>query len=274
MNNKINDIIRNINIQSGIEFESTIVSNTDSRLNVMVRDARILKGRGFVINLKLLNARVQVDIQFESIAKNILIEAFKRMKLNHKVIEKFIESNRFVRDVNFFFNDRIKSLIEISELEEHIISDLRIQIFTGLIDLDDIEIVIGRVFDLIVPLLLLIMPYEEDKLGQVEGKLKESLFTTYERSKKNRTLCLSFYGYDCQACGQNMEEKYGVLGKGFIHVHHIEPLHLSGIKKINPFEDLIPLCPNCHAIVHRESPPISVERLKEILNNEYTSKSI
>ena len=274
MNNKINDIIQNVNFQSGIEFESSIVPDRDSRLNVQVRDARILKGRGFVINLKLLNARVQVDIQFESIARNLLIEVFKGIQLNYKVIEKFITSNKFVRDVDFFFNDNKISLIEIPELNKHSLNDLRIEIITGLIDLDDVEIVLRKVFDLIVPLLLLIMPYEEDELGQVEGKSKESLFTTYERSKKNRTLCLSFYGYDCQTCGQNMEEKYGVLGKEFIHVHHIEPLHLSGLKKINPFEDLIPLCPNCHAIVHRESPPISIKKLKEILNHEHSSKSI
>ena len=51
--------------------------------------------------------------------------------------------------------------------------------------------------------------------------------------------------------------------KGFIHIHHLIPL--SGIKqdyRLNPETDLIPVCPNCHAMLHRRDPPFTPEELK------------
>jgi 5-methylcytosine-specific restriction protein A len=42
---------------------------------------------------------------------------------------------------------------------------------------------------------------------------------------------------------------------------------MTETKILNPTKDLIPLCPNCHVIVHRSEPPISIEELKTILAN-------
>jgi 5-methylcytosine-specific restriction protein A len=65
-----------------------------------------------------------------------------------------------------------------------------------------------------------------------------------------------------------MEAKYGPLGKEVIHVHHLVPVSkMTEIKILNPTQDLIPLCPNCHVIVHRSEPPISIGELKTILAN-------
>lgn len=42
---------------------------------------------------------------------------------------------------------------------------------------------------------------------------------------------------------------YGV--SGIIHVHHLKPLHESiGIGIVDPSRDLVPVCPNCHAVIH------------------------
>jgi 5-methylcytosine-specific restriction enzyme A len=64
----------------------------------------------------------------------------------------------------------------------------------------------------------------------------------------------------------DFEKVYGEIGKGFIHVHHI--VELSNIKseyKVQPIEDLRPVCPNCHAMLHRKKPAYKIEELKEIL---------
>lgn len=29
-------------------------------------------------------------------------------------------------------------------------------------------------------------------------------------------------------CGFDFEERYGLLGKGFLHIHHLRPLHTIG----------------------------------------------
>jgi hypothetical protein len=55
-------------------------------------------------------------------------------------------------------------------------------------------------------------------------------------------------------------------GAGFIHVHHRKPLALIGRSyAVNPVKDLVPVCPNCHAMLHTQNPPLSVEELVEEL---------
>lgn len=61
-----------------------------------------------------------------------------------------------------------------------------------------------------------------------------------------------------------MSKIYGEIGNGFIHVHHLVPL--SAIKEnyhLDPINDLIPVCPNCHAMLHRQNPPLTPEELKQ-----------
>ncbi|MBR3141650.1 MAG: HNH endonuclease [Clostridiales bacterium] len=73
----------------------------------------------------------------------------------------------------------------------------------------------------------------------------------------------------CDLCGFNFEKKYGLLGRGFIHVHHIEMVaEYGGERFINPITDMIPVCPNCHAMLHRKRPPLTPEELKEIIESQ------
>jgi 5-methylcytosine-specific restriction enzyme A len=53
-------------------------------------------------------------------------------------------------------------------------------------------------------------------------------------------------------CEFSFEDCYGPLGRNYIHVHHT--LELSKVPsgyRVNPVTDLLPLCPNCHAMIHR-----------------------
>lgn len=89
----------------------------------------------------------------------------------------------------------------------------------------------------------------------------------YERSRLNREACLAIKGTKCSVCGLDFREYYGALGYGFIHVHHIVPVSRMGKGYVlNPATDLVPVCPNCHAMLHREDPPLSIEELKELIN--------
>lgn len=92
--------------------------------------------------------------------------------------------------------------------------------------------------------------------------------TVVERNAQARKACLRFHGnYKCQICSFDFEKHYGKLGKNFIHVHHIEDISLKKeVYEINPEKDLIPICPNCHAMIHREKPAIKPNVLKTILD--------
>ncbi len=102
----------------------------------------------------------------------------------------------------------------------------------------------------------------------IEGIKRTIIVNSYERNSKARSKCIKHYKAICQVCEFNFQEKYGEIGAGYIHVHHLTPIHKVGsIYEVNPIKDLIPVCPNCHAMLHMENPPIKPERLKEIIKN-------
>lgn len=118
------------------------------------------------------------------------------------------------------------------------------------------------------------MKEEEDQTLE-EGEATKSSSTRYERNPKARKKCLDYYGCKCYVCGIDMEKEYGSgLGRGAIEVHHIIPVsQRGGSYIINPIKDLRPLCPNCHAIVHRKRDEVmDVDELKTTYNRLHQQK--
>lgn len=101
--------------------------------------------------------------------------------------------------------------------------------------------------------------------GEKEGKHTEYYVTKYERNPKNRKEAIKIHGYKCMVCGFDFEEVYGEIGKRFIEVHHVKPLHkLDEEVVVNPETDLVCVCANCHRMIHRNSNKVlSVEELRE-----------
>ncbi|NEW00551.1 DUF3427 domain-containing protein [Bacillus megaterium] len=103
-----------------------------------------------------------------------------------------------------------------------------------------------------------------------EGSCKTISVNIYERNTKARQQCIDYYGVSCVVCSLNFFETYGHIGKDFIHVHHLIPLHKIGIEyEVDPIKDLRPVCPNCHAMLHRRNPAYSIQELKSIINRDY-----
>lgn len=53
-----------------------------------------------------------------------------------------------------------------------------------------------------------------------EGAKHRVMVNRYERDPKARSRCLERFGYGCQVCGLRFEERYGDVGREFMHVHH------------------------------------------------------
>lgn len=101
-----------------------------------------------------------------------------------------------------------------------------------------------------------------------EGHVRSVKVNIFERSSIARGKCIEHHGDSCLICGLNFGEKYGELGKGFIHIHHLKPLHSIRQDYVVDYKkDLIPVCPNCHAIIHRipGGEEMSIEKIREIL---------
>lgn len=77
----------------------------------------------------------------------------------------------------------------------------------------------------------------------------------YEHDPQARLKCVSFYGCKCQICGFNFENTYGKIGHAYIQIHHMQPTEIrEDPTKVDPIKDLIPVCANCHAMIHQRSP--------------------
>lgn len=102
--------------------------------------------------------------------------------------------------------------------------------------------------------------------GFREGNCVRVMTNRYERNPSNRAICLKKNGYTCTVCGFNFEKRYGEIGKHFIHVHHIIPVAQMGPDYVvDPLKDLVPVCPNCHAMLHTSNPPLSPDELKKYI---------
>ncbi len=99
-----------------------------------------------------------------------------------------------------------------------------------------------------------------------EGSKQTVTVNAYERSPRARQECIVHHGAVCCVCGFDFAEVYGEVGKGLIHVHHLKRLADIGEEyEVNPRTDLCPVCPNCHAMIHRRNPPYSVEEIRSLL---------
>lgn len=105
-----------------------------------------------------------------------------------------------------------------------------------------------------------------DPVGYAEGGANSQQSTRYERDRRNRAAAIAIWGCKCQACGLDFGDRYGDAAKGFIEVHHTTPVsELEAGTIINPARDLVPLCPNCHAVAHRRDPPFSIDEVRTML---------
>lgn len=113
---------------------------------------------------------------------------------------------------------------------------------------------------------LLILDREEPK-SYVEGSRRAMTQERIERNRLARKVCLEHFGAVCQVCGTDFA-KYGPQFAGLIDVHHVKPMSATdGEREVDPIRDLVPLCPNCHRMIHRKPHGVyTVEELKELVN--------
>lgn len=100
-----------------------------------------------------------------------------------------------------------------------------------------------------------------------DGTVKEYYGKRYERIPANRQKAIEIHGTTCFVCGFNFSAVYGDRGEGFIEVHHIMPLYQAEeAQYINPSTDLLPVCSNCHRMIHRKSDNVlSIEELSQLI---------
>lgn len=99
-----------------------------------------------------------------------------------------------------------------------------------------------------------------------EGTFRQITVNAHERSPDARRRCIAHHGSACVVCQFDFGNAYGTLGRGLIHVHHLNPMsEAEGQREVDPVLDLRPVCPNCHAMIHTKEPPFSIDEIQTML---------
>jgi hypothetical protein len=100
----------------------------------------------------------------------------------------------------------------------------------------------------------------------LEGSVERVSVNRYERDSRARLACIAKYGSVCCICKFDFGEVYGPDAQGFIHVHHLRPISEIGNEyEVDPIEDLRPVCPNCHAVLHLNNRCRTIDEVKQLL---------
>lgn len=109
-----------------------------------------------------------------------------------------------------------------------------------------------------------------------EGKILTRLHKFKERRsdaaiKKKDSIFQKTGGLICEACGFDFVKKYGQLGIGFAECHHLVPISSLEPNHSTRLEDLAIVCSNCHSMIHRSHPMLSINELREVIDSVQVS---
>jgi 5-methylcytosine-specific restriction protein A len=114
-----------------------------------------------------------------------------------------------------------------------------------------------------------LIPDDDEEEGN-EGRVLSRIHKYRERdrnlvSKKKMKFLQENKKLFCQSCGFDFQEKYGDRGKDYIECHHTKPVSELKVGEPTKLNELVLLCSNCHRIVHRKKPWLTIEELRKIV---------
>ena len=111
---------------------------------------------------------------------------------------------------------------------------------------------------------------EDDAEVYAEGRVSFALHRKLERNPKiaktvkNKRL-RETGDLCCDVCGFSFHERYGAIGIGFIEAHHTVPVSSLKVKRSTKLADMALVCSNCHRMLHRSTPLLSINELRNRL---------
>ena len=104
-----------------------------------------------------------------------------------------------------------------------------------------------------------------------EGQLLTGLHRYWERNtklvkRKKKKVLEERQALICEACGFDFQTVYGDRGHGFIECHHTKPLSELKIGVTTKLAELALVCSNCHRMIHKQRPWLSVDELRQLID--------
>lgn len=242
-------------LQQQLPSELTIAS---VKGKLQLRDKNLENGRGYRIIITREPRYFQATFEFENFARVLVDHAAKQLDSGKPFLSDL--TGRYTAFSGKIFRRTTEDILDINSRKQ----DVWWLVFEHKVDEEESGMLIFA--DILLFLIFFLFPYRTE--GVEEGERKDMISTIVERSQFNRALCLAFHGYDCKACGQNMRQTYRGLKSNFVHVHHLTPVATVGTIKPDPIRDMVPLCPNCHAVAHLKNPPYTVQEIKKMIRSD------
>lgn len=226
---------------------------------IAIRLSDLSRNEGFVLTIQKTWRRITFETKFERFAGELLktieespVEAkdsFANLYLSFpKTTHLTLLVNHCETPIDSFKDGKSK----ITSFQ--IRSELKNIEFTEI----DQKVLIQICAESVWQILCLMMIFLQKKISDDYSPLKEGTeiektVKEYERNPVYRDIVIALKGTACSVCNMQYKDKYGAYGEDFIEMHHVTPV--SKIKhghKFDPLTDLVPVCSNCHAIIHRQ----------------------
>jgi 5-methylcytosine-specific restriction enzyme A len=256
----------------------------DGGLFTTLRPLDLEEGNGFVIIVSRTARQVEASFRADSFAGGLLRKMSEADVLSRGTFHALLSQAR--SDCNHVYlevdGSSVEALPASSEPWRAFGLDVSSRLPPGKVMEDVIQGEALRVASASMTLILSLLPVEpiqEPGLRGVEGIPEGARIRVevnrYERSPVNRAACIAHYGPVCRACSFDFRAFYGELGEGYIEVHHRTPVsQMNEAYFVNPIADLVPVCANCHAMLHRTDPPMAVEALRMLLEGRQASQTV
>ena len=270
----ISSLTETLSAELGLEIFVVEDKETPSR-PYSFRFAGLDRGKSFSLEVSRSWKTTQVNFQADSFAGELLLFIREQVKSREAQLISLIDSNQNSYSSIQFLVDGVSLRGNVEEKNEDNSLRFEVGVLTsdssieyGILNKQEESLCRFAItlFASILPVKKIAFRSADEVLGFPEGAVSQVLVNKYERDPKNRSAAIAIHGKSCLACGFNYTDFYGELGDEYIVVHHVVPVSKIGPDyDINPSTDLVTLCANCHAMVHRQDPPLTVAQLREIL---------
>lgn len=266
--------------QYGVDFNVSYSEEANIPI-VTLNPLNLLGGSNLKILVKIDWRRIEGTILFGNFDKEIVKGLQKNKFFDKETPKAYIAViHKNGASVSLVINNityDVNSLTSLPEIwSSFLIKISKKNVVVDKNDLDEIDNVFSLWCSRLSGLMISILPMDfedtskiQEDDGSPEGAKTMVTVNKYERSRLNRQACIEYYGPICIICGFDFEHEYGDIGKGYMHIHHVVPISQLGENYIvNPIRDLVPVCPNCHSMLHRKSPPLLPDQLKRLKNTK------
>lgn len=102
-----------------------------------------------------------------------------------------------------------------------------------------------------------------------EGRVTLRLHLSRERNRylvdAAKTHWKSLGDLRCAACGFSFAKAYGEAGRAYIEAHHNVPVSELSEETVVRISDLSPVCSNCHGLIRRHRPWLTIDQVRSLL---------